>query len=196
MHPNARRTLSNVAETTSRHSNAPRRLPKSQRAQASLIGKANTRTQKADVASRNSNDHPLLVGNLPPSRSTSPLPSTRPSSPTRASAAATIAEAFCMQDERARDKEATTKSLPRQAMRRPQEVGFYDPDRPVMIANRKATTYFCIYALTDRLRHSVDLKGIDAVKEVWIQCLQGQAMIWLSQVFWASHMTTKSYSSA
>ncbi|KAG4279147.1 hypothetical protein FPRO04_13698 [Fusarium proliferatum] len=100
-----------------------------------------------------------------------------------ASAAAMIAEAFCMQDERARDREASPQPQPRQAMLRPQEARFYNPDRPAMIADTKAMTYFCIYVFTGRLRHSVDLKGVEAVKEVWTQCLQGQVMIWLSQVF-------------
>ncbi|RKK64689.1 hypothetical protein BFJ69_g16618 [Fusarium oxysporum] len=97
----------------------------------------------------------------------------------QASTTEIIASAFDRYDERARERhddrtqnrQITPDAQPRAQPLRTQEVGFYNPDRytanwEVMIADGKATTSFCIYAFTDRLRHLAQVRGDDAVKEV------------------------------
>ncbi|KAM0488281.1 hypothetical protein ACHAP7_001273 [Fusarium lateritium] len=70
---------------------------------------------------------------------------------------------------------------------RPADVGLFNPDRPDphhmgMFSDSKSTTYTCVFAFTDRLRHLAETRSENVVKDVWTQCLQGQALIWHTQI--------------
>ncbi|KAG5931145.1 hypothetical protein E4U59_000547 [Claviceps monticola] len=71
---------------------------------------------------------------------------------------------------------------------RPSDIGFFDPDvvdekgQGVIAEGKSSTTiYKCVLAFTQRLEDMAESHSEKAVKENWIACLKGQALLWHSR---------------
>ncbi|KAG6291850.1 hypothetical protein E4U46_000739 [Claviceps purpurea] len=80
---------------------------------------------------------------------------------------------------------ATVQSAPRL---RPSDIGFFNPDVTdekgqgvITEGNSSTTVYKCVLAFTQRLEDMAESHSEKAVKENWIACLKGQALLWHSR---------------